>query len=153
MFHERSADLPLAMHFFHVVCTLLAVSTQLACGGSLPRLDKRTVAHQESNKRGAAASESAVCSRIGVELLKDGGNAADAMVGTVFCIGVVGMYHSGIGGGGFMLVRSSNASYTFIDFRETAPAAAFQDMYNNDTILSIFGGLARYTIGSCNLLW
>ncbi|KAI4107880.1 MAG: hypothetical protein LQ339_002490 [Xanthoria mediterranea] len=130
------------MHFFHVVCTLLAVSTQLACGGSLPRLDKRTVAHQESNKRGAAASESAVCSRIGVELLKDGGNAADAMVGTVFCIGVVGMYHSGIGGGGFMLVRSSNASYTFIDFRETAPAAAFQDMYNNDTILSIFGGLA-----------
>ncbi|KAL9608063.1 MAG: hypothetical protein Q9167_007076 [Letrouitia subvulpina] len=53
-----------------------------------------------------------------------------------------GMYHSGIGGGGFMLVRSSNGSYTFIDFRETAPAAAFQDMYNNDTDLSIFGGLA-----------
>ncbi|KAI4215143.1 MAG: hypothetical protein LQ351_002458 [Letrouitia transgressa] len=52
------------------------------------------------------------------------------------------MYHSGIGGGGFMLVRSSNGSYTFIDFRETAPAAAFQDMYNNDTDLSIFGGLA-----------
>ncbi|KAI4250752.1 MAG: hypothetical protein L6R42_008643 [Xanthoria sp. 1 TBL-2021] len=52
------------------------------------------------------------------------------------------MYHSGIGGGGFMLVRSSNASYTFIDFRETAPAAAFQDMYNNNTGLSIFGGLA-----------
>lgn len=136
------------MHLARVAATLLAILSQLACGWSLPRLDKRTVAeHQETNKLarvGAAASESAVCSRIGVNLLKDGGNAADAMVGTVFCIGVIGMYHSGIGGGGFMLVRSSNGSYTFIDFRETAPAAAFQDMYNEDEDLSIFGGLARY---------
>lgn len=99
--------------------------------------------HQEVNKLGATASESAVCSRIGVNLLKDGGNAADALVGTVACIGVIGMYHSGLGGGGFMLVRASNGSYTFIDFRETAPAAAFQDMYNNNTRLSLFGGLAR----------
>lgn len=59
---------------------------------------------------------------------------------------VIGMYHSGIGGGGFMLVRSSNGSYEFIDFRETAPAAAFQDMYNNNTAASLFGGLARYRI-------
>jgi Gamma-glutamyltranspeptidase len=67
-------------------------------------------------------------------------------VGTTFCIGVIGMYHSGLGGGGFMLVRSSNGSYEFIDFRETAPAAAFQDMYKNNTNASIFGGLARYGI-------
>lgn len=53
------------------------------------------------------------------------------------------MYHSGIGGGGFMIVRGSNRSYEFIDFRETAPAAAFQDMYQNNTNASIFGGLAR----------
>lgn len=43
-----------------------------------------------------------------------------------------------------MLVRGSNGSYEFIDFRETAPAAAFEDMYNNNTNASIFGGLARY---------
>ena len=54
------------------------------------------------------------------------------------------MYHSGVGGGGFMLVRSPNGSYEFIDFRETAPAAAFEDMYKNNTEASIFGGLARY---------
>jgi gamma-glutamyltranspeptidase/glutathione hydrolase len=46
-------------------------------------------------QRGAVASESEICSHIGIELLKLGGNAADAMVGTVACIGVVGMYHSG----------------------------------------------------------
>ena len=56
----------------------------------------------------------------------------------------LGMYHSGIGGGGFMLVRGSNGSYEFIDFRETAPAAAFEDMYKDDPDLSIYGGLARW---------
>lgn len=45
---------------------------------------------------GAVSSESDVCSHIGVELLKQGGNAADAMVGTVACVGVIGMYHSGM---------------------------------------------------------
>lgn len=54
------------------------------------------------------------------------------------------MYHSGIGGGGFMLVRAPNGSYEFIDFRETAPAAAFEDMFNDNKDASIHGGLARY---------
>ncbi|KAK7734429.1 hypothetical protein SLS57_000123 [Botryosphaeria dothidea] len=91
---------------------------------------------------GAVASESSVCSTIGIDLLKAGGNAADALVGTTLCVGVIGMYHSGLGGGGFMTVRGSDGSYEFIDFRETAPAAAFEDMYANDTDLSIYGGLA-----------
>jgi hypothetical protein len=43
-----------------------------------------------------------------------------------------------------MLARSSNGSYEFIDFRETMPAAGFQDMYNNNTNASIYGGMARY---------
>jgi gamma-glutamyltranspeptidase/glutathione hydrolase len=51
--------------------------------------------HSIEDDNGAVASESTVCSNIGIELLKYGGNAADALVGTVFCIGVIGMYHSG----------------------------------------------------------
>jgi gamma-glutamyltranspeptidase/glutathione hydrolase len=47
-----------------------------------------------------------------------------------------------IGGGGFMLVRASNGTYTFIDFRETAPAASYTNMYINNTAASIYGGLA-----------
>ncbi|RYP50076.1 hypothetical protein DL769_011003 [Monosporascus sp. CRB-8-3] len=93
-------------------------------------------------KLGAVASESAECSRIGTDLLEAGGNAADAMVGTVFCVGVIGMYHSGIGGGGFALVRSSEGKYEYVDFRETAPAAAYEDMYKNNTAASLYGGLA-----------
>jgi gamma-glutamyltranspeptidase/glutathione hydrolase len=94
-------------------------------------------------KLGAVASESAVCSKIGTSLLEKGGNAVDALVGTVFCIGVIGMYHSGLGGGGFMIVRSSNGTYEFVDFRETAPKAAFENMYQNNTDASLYGGLAR----------
>lgn len=96
----------------------------------------------DAAKLGAVASESAVCSKIGIELLEQGGNAIDALVGTVFCVGTIGMYHSGIGGGGFMLVRSPNGTYEFIDFRETAAASYTQDMYVNDTDLSLYGGLA-----------
>ena len=97
---------------------------------------------RSSNTLGAVSSENTICSQIGIELLKAGGNAADALVGTVFCVGVVAPWHSGIGGGGFMLVRSSHGKYEFIDFRETMPAAGYQDMYNNNTDASLYGGLA-----------
>lgn len=96
---------------------------------------------------GAVASESSICSEIGASILKQGGNAADSMIATVACVGVIGMYHSGIGGGGFMLVRSSNGTYEFIDFRETAPAAAYEEMYGNTTWQSIYTGLASAVPG------
>jgi gamma-glutamyltranspeptidase/glutathione hydrolase len=52
------------------------------------------------------------------------------------------MYHSGIGGGGFAIVHSSNGSFEFIDFRETAPAAAYEDMFTANPQSSLTGGLA-----------
>lgn len=52
------------------------------------------------------------------------------------------MYHSGIGGGGFALVRGPDGEYEAVDFRETAPAAASQDMYKNRKQKSISGGLS-----------
>lgn len=97
----------------------------------------------ERDNLGAVASESIICSNIGIDVLKSGGNAADAMVAATFCVGVIGMYHSGIGGGGFLLVRSSNGEYESVDFRETAPAAAYEEMYRNRTEMSERGGLAR----------
>ena len=53
------------------------------------------------------------------------------------------MWHAGIGGGGFMVVRSSNGSFDYIDFRDSAPSAAFQDMFSNNVNASLAGGLAR----------
>lgn len=52
--------------------------------------------HESAEPRlGAVASESSECSSIGTDVLKAGGTAADALVGTVLCVGVIGMYHSG----------------------------------------------------------
>ncbi|KAL4990405.1 nucleophile aminohydrolase [Aspergillus falconensis] len=99
-------------------------------------------AEAHDGKRGAVASESAICSRHGTDIILMGGNAADAMVATMLCVGVVGMYHSGIGGGGFMLVKSPDGSFEYIDFRETAPAAAYETMFSNLTDASTLGGLA-----------
>lgn len=127
----------------HLSLTLLA-SLALALASPAPSHTPSCSSSDNGDARvGAVASQSDTCSHIGTQLLKDGGNAVDAMVGVVFCVGVIGMFHSGIGGGGFMLVRLPNKGYEYIDFRETAPAAATQDMYNNDTDLSIFGGMAR----------
>jgi gamma-glutamyltranspeptidase/glutathione hydrolase len=61
------------------------------------------------------------------------------------------MYHSGIGGGGFVLIHKPNsqiesAPYEFIDFRETAPAAATEDMFKNHVNASKFGGKAMYNV-------
>lgn len=70
------------------------------------------------------------------------GNAIDALVGTQLCVGVVGMYHSGIGGGGFAIIRDVEGNYEAVDFRETAPAQAFEDMFKDHVDNSIFGGLA-----------
>lgn len=49
-----------------------------------------------------------------------------------------------------MLVRSPDGDFEMVDFRETAPAAAFKDMYKNNTEASILGGLARYVTLALN---
>ena len=130
----------MARRIFKSLCGLTVASCLFSAVSSSPLAPSS----EDIPTHGAVASQSDVCTNIGIQLLREGGNAADAQVGTVLCVGTIGMYHSGIGGGGFMLVRSANGTYEFIDFRETAPAAAFQDMYKEDPNLSILGGLARY---------
>ncbi|KAI9101997.1 nucleophile aminohydrolase [Phlyctochytrium arcticum] len=88
----------------------------------------------------AVASENVLCSDIGASLLKKGGSAVDAAIGTAICSGVTNMYSSGIGGGGFMVIRDKNGDSKFVDFREKAPAASTFDMYVKDPKKAQFGG-------------
>ncbi|XP_078585959.1 glutathione hydrolase 1 proenzyme-like [Branchiostoma floridae x Branchiostoma japonicum] len=80
---------------------------------------------------GAVVSDAALCSDIGTDILKNEGSAVDAAIATVLCQGVVNPQVSGIGGGGFMVVRLRDKSASVIDFRETAPSAATRDMFHN----------------------
>src|SRR5690606_25045266 len=80
---------------------------------------------------GMVASAHAEATHAGVEMLRQGGNAADAAVATAFALAVAEPYASGIGGGGLALVRMGG-ELVFLDFREVAPAAASRGMYRRD---------------------
>ena len=81
-------------------------------------------------KREAVATDTQQCSDIGEDILKANGSAVDAAIAAMFCLGVVSMHSSGIGGGGVMLVYNQiSKKATVIDFRETAPATAYRDMF------------------------
>jgi len=66
---------------------------------------------------------------VGVQVLKDGGNAVDAAIAVGFALAVTHPYAGNLGGGGFMLIRFADGRSTFIDFRERAPEKASRNMY------------------------
>ncbi len=66
---------------------------------------------------------------VGLDVLRAGGNAVDAAVAVGLALAVTHPSAGNLGGGGFMLIRLADGRSTFIDFRETAPAAASRDMY------------------------
>ena len=68
-------------------------------------------------------------SRIGVEILRKGGNAVDAAVATDLALAVCYPEAGNIGGGGFMLIRTADGRTDAIDYREKAADAASRDMY------------------------
>jgi gamma-glutamyltranspeptidase/glutathione hydrolase len=70
-----------------------------------------------------------LASRVGVDIMRTGGNAVDAAVATGFALAVVHPAAGNLGGGGFMLVRLADGKLHFVDFREKAPAAATANMY------------------------
>lgn len=81
-------------------------------------------------KSGMVSSANEIASRIGVEVLAKGGNAADAAVAVGFALAVVHPQAGNIGGGGFLLIREAASGKVYaVDYRETAPAAATKDMY------------------------
>ncbi|CAN6564464.1 unnamed protein product [Malus baccata var. baccata] len=95
------------------------------------------------SENGVVAADDARCSEIGASTLRQGGHAVDAAVATALCLGVVNSMASGIGGGAFMLVRSSATSQTqAFDMRETAPLAASQNMYESNPKAKAEGALS-----------
>lgn len=82
-----------------------------------------------SYNNAVVSSANELASQVGIEILKSGGNAIDAAVGTAFALAVVYPQAGNIGGGGFIVLRTEKGFETSIDFRETAPSLSTKNMY------------------------
>jgi len=80
-------------------------------------------------ENGAVASSSLTASKVGIEILKNGGNAIDAAIATAFTMVVTHPTAGNIGGGGFLIYHGADGERTAFDFREKAPLSSSKDMY------------------------
>ncbi|PAU60460.1 gamma-glutamyltransferase [Pseudomonas sp. PICF141] len=112
------------MKFEPFVKTLMATGLALSC----------LTAHAASvapvaAENGMVVTAQHLASHVGVDVLKNGGNAVDAAVAVGYALAVVYPAAGNLGGGGFMTIQLADGRKTFLDFREKAPLAATPDMY------------------------
>lgn len=88
-----------------------------------------TIQRKVVAQNGAVVSAHFLASKIGVEIMKAGGNAIDAAIATQLALAVVYPAAGNLGGGGFFVARLQDGRELAIDFREMAPAKAHRDMY------------------------
>lgn len=133
-----------------ILCGLLAISL---CGLSFaedwkPYDQNGNVLRTERDATGTNAVVSTAkyeASKIGLDVMKKGGNAIDAAVAVGFALGVCEPQSSGLGGGGFMIIRFAKTGETkFIDFRETAPKKATPAMWVEDKDGKVIGNEKEY---------
>jgi gamma-glutamyltranspeptidase/glutathione hydrolase len=98
----------------------LSLLAPVVWGASIPAVEAQ---------HGMVVSSQHLASRVGVDILRQGGNAIDAAVAVGYAQAVVNPCCGNIGGGGFMTIHLANGQDRFINFREKAPAAASADMY------------------------
>jgi len=124
---------------------LLACATPML----LAKLPLNLYGRSATGTHGVVAAAKPDASIVGVNIFKAGGNAVDAAIATGFALGVLEPNATGIGGGGFMIIRLANMKEgAVIDFREIAPAKSTPDMFKLDdkghviNDASTVGGLA-----------
>ena len=130
---------------------LVTILLFIGCTANLPK-EKVTV-HGAIGEKAMVVTAHPLATKIGVDILKEGGNAVDAAVAVQFALAVVYPYAGNIGGGGFMVYRDNKGLVDALDFREMAPEKASRDMYLDSTgnvieNLSVLGHLACGVPGS-----
>lgn len=93
-------------------------------------------------RHGIVASTNEVAAKVGVDIMKRGGNAVDAAIAVAFALAVTHPAAGNLGGGGFMMIRLKDGRLTAIDYREMAPAAATRNIYldKNGKVIEGEGG-------------
>ena len=123
----QRSPLPLIACVATALLLSAASSAQEGTKNVIPYMDEQPVRAQH----GMVVSVHHLASDAGLEVLRAGGNAVDAAVATGFALAVVHPAAGNLGGGGFMLVRTHDGHATFIDYREKAPLAATESMYQD----------------------
>ena len=126
----------------------LAAAASLVRAQEAPIYSDMDRVHPVHAERGMVGSQEAIATNIGLDILRQGGNAVDAAVAVGFALAVTLPQAGNLGGGGFMLVHMAKTGETVaIDYREKAPLAATRDMFldaegNADPDLSRWSGLS-----------
>ncbi|KNE62451.1 gamma-glutamyltransferase [Allomyces macrogynus ATCC 38327] len=131
-------------------CAALALGVTALVGVAslaVPRTRTATAPHAHADAphvyaHAAVAAEVPECSTVGKNIMVQGGSAVDAAIATTLCVGSVHSFASGIGGGGFMLIRAPDGRADVVDFRETAPNAIAESLYAGLPSRAQIGGLA-----------
>lgn len=112
------------MRFDSLRQTLLLSAIAIACSAAQAASQAPVAA-----ENGMVVTAQHLATRVGVDVLKDGGNAVDAAVAVGYALAVVYPAAGNLGGGGFMTIQLADGRKTFLDFREKAPLAATANMY------------------------
>src|SRR5258707_13276371 len=93
-------------------------------------------------RHGVVASTNEIASKVGVDIMRRGGNAVDAAIAVAFALAVTHPAAGNLGGGGFMMIRLKDERTTAIDYLEMAPAAATRNIYldKNGNVIEGDGG-------------
>ena len=113
----------------------LSISIPVAAQNQVKEGTKNVISYHDEQpvraRHGMVVSVHHLASDAGVQILHSGGNAVDAAVATGFALAVVHPAAGNLGGGGFLLLRTNDGHATFLDFREKAPLAATETMYQD----------------------
>src|SRR5690606_5420635 len=117
--------------YHRLLLVLLLCLHPTAVGLAEPaRIDPRDRVHPVHGEHGMVATQEETATRIGLEVLRNGGNAVDAAATVAFALAVTLPRAGNIGGGGFMIVHDAASGETVaIDYREKSAGAAFRDMF------------------------
>lgn len=125
-------DMTISGSIYHPLTDLYDALSWLGCTRSaLPSCNKAASASSApvSGKNGIVVTTQHKASEVGLQILKQGGNAVDAAVAVGYALAVTDPCCGNVGGGGFMLIQFAGGNKTFINFRESAPLAATPNMY------------------------
>lgn len=134
----------------HLSLIALLFLSIVACKDTPTKTEEPTIETIPNTAKNAMiVSARAEASAIGVSILKQGGNAFDAMMATEMALAVTYPYAGNLGGGGFMVYRLANGDHGALDYREKAPAAATKDMYldTDNNVIPNKSTIGAYAVG------